>query len=271
MIVGAGYSFDWDVVQQQASHDTRVCTYDPAGSAWSDPPVKAPTCDTHIEELHQLMVPAGIADRVVLVGQSIGAVFARLYADRYPKEVAGMVIVDHAAVIQMSAPPVGARGTPIVGNGAVLGRGVRLPPGTVLPGSAGAEVISQANGEAMLQRLPARERALHAWADSLPSSRSPRAQRALFDRCMAEIDSTDNDRSKPLGSMPLAVVSLPLTDPGYRSLQARLLGLSTNSKGIVADSSGHLIQVERPDLVARAIESVVVAARRHTRVSPAKR
>lgn len=52
MIVGAGYSFDWDLVQQEVSRNARVCSYDPGGCAWSDPPLAPPTCDDHIAELH---------------------------------------------------------------------------------------------------------------------------------------------------------------------------------------------------------------------------
>jgi hypothetical protein len=39
MIVGA-FSFDWALVQPQVAKFTRVCTFDPSGTAWSDP-VKA--------------------------------------------------------------------------------------------------------------------------------------------------------------------------------------------------------------------------------------
>ncbi len=36
MIVGAGFSFDWGLVQPEAAKFTRVCTYDPSGWAWSE-------------------------------------------------------------------------------------------------------------------------------------------------------------------------------------------------------------------------------------------
>jgi pimeloyl-ACP methyl ester carboxylesterase len=49
-----------------------------------------------VNEVHKLMRAAPIKAPVVLVGLSIGACVARLYAAEYPAEVAGMVIVDHA-------------------------------------------------------------------------------------------------------------------------------------------------------------------------------
>ncbi len=36
VILGAGYSFDWGLVQPEAAGITQVCAYDHSGSAWSD-------------------------------------------------------------------------------------------------------------------------------------------------------------------------------------------------------------------------------------------
>src|SRR5437879_13804502 len=36
VIVGAGYSFDWGLVQPEVAGFTRVCSYDHSGTAWSD-------------------------------------------------------------------------------------------------------------------------------------------------------------------------------------------------------------------------------------------
>src|ERR1700730_6984493 len=36
VILGAGYSFDWGLVQPEVAGITQVCAYDHSGSAWSD-------------------------------------------------------------------------------------------------------------------------------------------------------------------------------------------------------------------------------------------
>lgn len=253
VIAGAGYSFDWDLVQSAASNDGRVCSYDPSGSAWSDTPPTPPTCDSHVAELHRLLQAAGIDDHLILVGQSIGAVFARLYATRFPQQVVGMVIVDHAAIIRMAAPPIGRGGAAVLPPGVALGRGVTLPPGVKLsPPVSG----SPAAADSPYHGLPARDRALHEWADTLPTSTSPRAQRAMFDACIQAVETEAARFARPLGRTPLVVISLPIPDSGYQALQRRLLALSSNSTQIVADSSGHLIHIDRPGLVAHAISIV---------------
>ncbi|HEV2181507.1 MAG TPA: hypothetical protein VGR59_14365 [Gemmatimonadaceae bacterium] len=78
---------------------------------------------------------------------------------------------------------------------------------------------------------------------------------------MQAVDSDAASRARPLGRTPLVVISLPIPDSGYQALQRRLLALSSNSTQIVADSSGHLIHIDRPGLVAHAITMVRSAVR----------
>lgn len=75
---------------------TRVCTYDRAGTGSSDqrPDGKSPTAATQAEELHKLLLEAGIAPPLVLVPHSYAGLIARVYADRYPDDVAGFVFED---------------------------------------------------------------------------------------------------------------------------------------------------------------------------------
>jgi pimeloyl-ACP methyl ester carboxylesterase len=111
MIVGGAFSFDWGLVQPEVAKFTRVCTFDPSGTAWSDPfgvtartfssrstPVKEPlpTCADRIDEIHRLITKTPINGPYVLVGFSVGALWARIYTALYPNNIIGMVIVDHA-------------------------------------------------------------------------------------------------------------------------------------------------------------------------------
>jgi pimeloyl-ACP methyl ester carboxylesterase len=113
MIVGAAFSFDWGLVQPEVAKWTRVCTFDPSGSAWSDPfqaPRSSPapeasdrtraakvipTCADRVDEIHRLLTKVPIDGRYILVGFSVGALWERIYAVRYPDNIAGMIIVDH--------------------------------------------------------------------------------------------------------------------------------------------------------------------------------
>jgi pimeloyl-ACP methyl ester carboxylesterase len=119
VIVGAGFSFNWGLVQPEVAKITQVCSYDHSGIGWSDDGPKD-SCALRVSEVHTALKNAGIKGPYVLVGHSLGALVARLYAGRYPDEVAGMVFVDHAMAIPegllMLPPPSDAKVPP------------RLPP-----------------------------------------------------------------------------------------------------------------------------------------------
>jgi pimeloyl-ACP methyl ester carboxylesterase len=95
LIAGAGdFSFDWSLVQPGVARFTRVCSYDRAGSAWSDLGPTPRTMKQEAYELHLLLQKAGLRGPFILVGHSQGGLIARVYADQYPEEVAGMVLAD---------------------------------------------------------------------------------------------------------------------------------------------------------------------------------
>ena len=106
MIVGAAFSFDWALVQPEVAKFTRVCTFDPSGTAWSDPlkTGTVPTCDQRVHEIHQLIMKAPVDGPYILAGYSVGAQWARLYAARYPDNIVGMVIIDHAFISRSDHP-----------------------------------------------------------------------------------------------------------------------------------------------------------------------
>src|SRR4051794_17244350 len=90
----ANMSADWANVQPLVAEGTRVCAYDRAGIAWSDPGPQPRDPQQIAGELHTLLNRAGIAGPYVLVGQSFGGLYVRMYAARYANEVVGMVLVD---------------------------------------------------------------------------------------------------------------------------------------------------------------------------------
>ena len=95
LIAGGGdFSFDWGLVQPDVSRFTRVCSYDRAGLAWSDPGPTPRTMRQEAYELHTLLKAARVGAPYVLVGHSIGGLIARVYAEQHPGEVAGVVLID---------------------------------------------------------------------------------------------------------------------------------------------------------------------------------
>ncbi len=84
----------WVRVQPEVSKFTSTISYDRAGNGLSDKgPV--PRDGRRIAgELHALLRNAHVPPPYILVGHSLGGPYVRVFAGMYPKEVAGMVLVD---------------------------------------------------------------------------------------------------------------------------------------------------------------------------------
>lgn len=92
-------STTWATVQQgltdtSATGRVRACGYDRAGYAWSEPGPGRRDAGRLAEELRTLLGAAGERGPFVLVGHSFGGQVVRLFADRWPAETAGLVLVD---------------------------------------------------------------------------------------------------------------------------------------------------------------------------------
>jgi pimeloyl-ACP methyl ester carboxylesterase len=234
MIIG-GFSFEWALVQPEIAKLTRVCTYDAAGNAWSDPGPE-PTCSSRVDEIHRLLDAAKIESPYVLTGLSAGALFARLYAGKYPGQVAAMVVVDHAFIPAPVAPP------PVVS-------GPDSPPALI----SATPIDFGPEDEPGFDKLPQRIRDLHHWA----MSRNPaRPDVQIAKACIAELGDAK------LGNLPLMVVSTANETRGYAELQRSLLALSSNSRQLIADESFHSIEISQPAVVVSAIRQAVQAARK---------
>jgi pimeloyl-ACP methyl ester carboxylesterase len=90
--------FSWSVVwyktQPVIAHNARVCAFDRAAYGFSDPAPRPQTISEVVEDLHKALHAARISGPYVLVGHSLGGLDARVYAQRWPKEIAGMVLID---------------------------------------------------------------------------------------------------------------------------------------------------------------------------------
>ena len=88
----------WYRVQNQLATKTRVCAYDRPGMGWSEPVSGSRDPLTINSELHALLEQANVPTSYIMAGHSYGAILTRVYAEQYPDEVAGIVLVDSQLV-----------------------------------------------------------------------------------------------------------------------------------------------------------------------------
>ena len=93
--------FSWSVVwyktQPVIAQKTRVCAFDRAAYGFSDPSPRPQILSEVVDDLHAVLKAGSIPGPYVLVGNSLGGLEARVYAQRWPEEVVGMVLVDSSA------------------------------------------------------------------------------------------------------------------------------------------------------------------------------
>lgn len=99
VVLEAGFTggrLQWWSVHQRVSRYARVISYERAGLGRSDPGPEPRDAEHIARELHDLLIASHLPPPYVLVGHSAGGLFVRVFAHRYPREVAGLVLVDPA-------------------------------------------------------------------------------------------------------------------------------------------------------------------------------
>jgi hypothetical protein len=235
---GPGFSFSqafarpepngWQIVFLKVIARTRMCVYDRANVGLSDKaPIPRTVLDA-VKDLHLLIHNAKIQSPLVLVGQSAGGLNVRLYASRYPDEVAGMVLIDSSHPDQN------------------IKFKAALPPESPgewweLPGLRNGPPVSFSS-EGL--DLPA-------------SNAQVRAAVSLGDLPLIVLTHDPHWSGDPGTPVELQ----PILEGVWQPLQRNLLTLSKNSRQIVADGAGHAIQFYNPQLVVDSIFEVMSKTR----------
>lgn len=98
LLSGAGsISTVWKKVQVEVAGFAKVCSYDRMGVGGSElgiPPTQ--TAEAIVDDLHSLVANAGRSPPYILVGHSVGGLYARKFTENYPAMVSGLVFVDSA-------------------------------------------------------------------------------------------------------------------------------------------------------------------------------
>jgi pimeloyl-ACP methyl ester carboxylesterase len=95
----------WAWIVKNIALDTRVCVYDRAGQGWSESAAGPQDGVQVAADLHTLLKRAAVPGPYVLAGHSVGGTYALIFAARYPRQVAGMVLLDSSTPRQFTALP----------------------------------------------------------------------------------------------------------------------------------------------------------------------
>jgi len=265
---GADFSPSWAYVQPEIAKTTRVCSYDRAGFGWSEPSPYPRTAHTMVEELHTLLVHAGVQGPYVLVGHSLGGLLVRVYAHTYPEQVVGMVMVD------------AAHEETDLRRSTAVPKFTEVQKRTIDQAARQFRMLAFLRATGMMALVPQSIPDPGLPQDVLAQYRATNATSRFFETAVAEMYAQEGMlaearalRMTSFGNMPLIVLSAGRwePDPAYsdaenqqirqvlQAMHAELAALSSKGKQIVAEQSGHFVQRDQPDLVIDAIREVVDA------------
>ena len=212
-------------IAPEVARTTRVCVYDRAGHGRSD---VAPDADA-ARDLHVLLERAHVPGPYVLAGHSLGGMFVLSYADRYPADVGGVVLLDSMHPRQTH-------------TAADMGSVLDVVPTVARTGIARL-LFDPKDGEPVAQA-----RQFVRDVEQMPAQL----------RQAAQLDT--------LGSRPLGVVTASNgSQPGWTQHQNELAALSNNAFHRTIAGSTHQSLIDDPEdstASSRAIRDVVVAVRR---------
>jgi len=248
----AGSSLGWNKVQPAVAAVTRVCSYDRAGYGLSDPGPGLRDGAATARDLDWGLKAAKIKGPYVLVAHSAGGLYARLFAARRPKDVLGMVLVDPS--VEHQNERFAALFGP--GTGELDGQKARARRCMHPPAAATAATPEFASCFRDGKLVPATVwRTQLSEAETLWNSTSDQVDRIgdILQEIPVVVLTAQNSYA---GDSPAARLGQRLWRRLHRELAARFLD------GVVRDvPSGHLMMVERPEVVNAAALEMVAKAR----------
>jgi pimeloyl-ACP methyl ester carboxylesterase len=257
-------------VQGPLSRTNRVLAFDRAGMGFSDPGPLPRTTSRVVADLRAALAALDVCPPYVLVGHSMGSFDVRLFAFQHRDEVAGMVLVDPRG------NRIGERFS--AASPALAGllrdelrqhrRNYGIAKSSPSPGTPEYEMIVEPVDPSLTDEVNASMRELTLRPSYWRTVQSEGA--AANGASALELRQAE----RHLGDMPVIVLSaerepIPVVPPDemravqkeWREAHDELAALSSRGVRRNVPNVGHMIQVERPDVVIDAIREVIVAAR----------
>ena len=268
----AACSVSWAGVRTEVEKFARVCVYDRAGLGWSEAAPIPRTLANIIADLEAMLSSLGEQAPLVLVGHSFGGLVALEFACRHPAELGGLVLVDALPASEWrTVPPEEAarlrNGIRMARRAALLARFgvVRFSLDLLRAGSrripkVAARISSIQGGSKVTERIVTEVRKLppSLWPIVQAHWCQPKSYRSMASHleCLPASAAACSERID-LGDLRVVVLSAADSTPARSAEHARMARQSSRGEMIVAENSGHWIQLDQPELVVAAIRKIV--------------
>ncbi|MFE8701353.1 alpha/beta fold hydrolase [Cytobacillus sp. FJAT-54145] len=246
----------WKDIPEELSEIGTVVTYDRGGYAWSEKATTERTGENIVNELYTALKEEEIEGPYIVVGHSLGGMYARLFAQTYKEEVAGVVLVDsrHEDYSKETNPIIEAAGH----DPALMG----MPSKTLINLLKVTGVVrllgeSDTREEQITMNIEGRSKFFHAREDELRNI--DQVEDSIRNHSLGDIPLTIMTHGIPIDSTPFGISkeNSDKMEEIWQEQQKQMLNLSTNSELIVAENSGHFIIHDEPELVINEIKEMV--------------
>ena len=256
-------SVSWALVHDSIATTTRTCAYSRAGIMWSDAASGAFDSKRVAEDLHSALTKAGERPPFVVVGHSLGGPYALNFTGLYPTDVAGLVFVDASHPDQLERLR------------KATGKSMEAPTGML-------SAVAALSWTGIVRLVP----------DGGPSKLPPTAVAAAGAYTSTSLGPTLDElkglaatfqsagQYRQLGDRPLVVLTAMAPMPAnvlkgvgmtreqgermqaaWKALHDEEAAWSTHSRHELVPDATHYIQLDRPDVVIKAVREVVGAVR----------
>ena len=238
-----GMSSAWGWIQPETAKFSHVVSYDRAGLGWSGPDSAPKTATLTARRLRGILQQSRVLPPYLLVGHSMGGLFIRVFADLYPDEVAGMVLLDAVH------PDQHLRSDAINTH---MRSGFRFLKAVPLLAQLGYVRLTGLFN-AWTEGLPARQAAeAEAFLSTYRHLKTTHDESLAWETICAEVRGT-----RGLGNIPLAVVTAARAVlPGHPELQRDLATLSSDSVHFAVKGADHVTLVSRREYALMAVEAI---------------
>jgi pimeloyl-ACP methyl ester carboxylesterase len=249
-------SQSWDLVRSQLPEDIRLVTYDRAGYGRSDPGTCPRTFDRVVKELKALLEKKGIRPPFILVGHSLGGPIARYYQSQFPGDVAGMIFVD------------------------ALHKEQPVFPRMFWPVSKAFSFLAHFGILRLMFKFCPQFSPNPQWTPTLQKTyiACHQAKASTLATCLDEWSGYEQsfkmlrEKAKSLKDIPVALISRDPEQPirpgmskeaikrareELEKVHERQQEDSPHARFVIAKTSNHLVQLDRPDVIVEEIQRMI--------------
>ena len=258
-----GGSLVWSKVQPEISKFATAVAYDRAGILWSERGENPKTCEAIAGELYKLLKNSGHSGPYILVGHSMAGYMLRSFIKNHPDEVVGVVFVDVSHPDQLNRFPKEIRAmmaTPpewITDMKSSTGITRWFASPERYPTTVESDSINQIANAYMPTSLPA---VIEELSNFEKLGIEAGKINSFGSIPLIVITGTGEQRMDEFRNMKLGTEFMK----EWVKMQTEFLSLSSNSKQIMADKSGHYVQLDQPELVIEAVRSIVTGYQHST-------